>query len=510
MAAAAAPRPPSIQPHNRPTVLVPAEELQSHGNWFALSTREKQNFFHHDEGEYALPGHPLMPVVERIALRVPECIAPNALALAGMICLLLAQCVANFVGTGFVCPSTCEPVANFVCLLLVGGYCVLRSVTSIHARRIKNKSNVGLLVTTAADAAAPCFLVPTLCINVGIVDAQTQWHAVQATQLLFLFIHLWELRNDSCCGIRWLFPGPAAIVPVFALGRLLLLAVKGSVGLDSVATVTAPWRAIADGVMTAVHSTQLFGPFELSTWIHPWDSQSFSRDTLSSFVTLYILSIVMVAVAALRPWPETVHDASGAQCCVLIVILHRIVLFALADDGLGRGSFSILTAIEDGLVIGLLITEGELCRMALRRRRPWRIAFLCAGCSMLQGVTVITSAAYHVTVFADLCRYARLPMLTPARNVYIDGVWDQDGCEVILKAAAKLGNRLVVGVLSAEDAERRGQRTELGLMERCLKIRQQKCVVQIIANAPCRVNVDFLNHHQIHVVAGQDDRCADD
>ena len=55
---------------------------------------------------------------------------------------------------------------------------------------------------------------------------------------------------------------------------------------------------------------------------------------------------------------------------------------------------------------------------------------------------------YYIAVFADLCAYLNMPLMTVCRNVYCDGVYDlcHIGHKTLFRNALMFGNRLFVGV----------------------------------------------------------------
>jgi cytidyltransferase-like protein len=111
---------------------------------------------------------------------------------------------------------------------------------------------------------------------------------------------------------------------------------------------------------------------------------------------------------------------------------------------------------------------------------------------------------YYIAVFADLCAYLNMPLLTTCRNVYCDGVYDlcHIGHKNLFQKALQYGNRLYVGVVGDADAMAYKRPPIMTSSERCAEVEACKAVTKVIPNAPCfGLTRAFLDDHQIHVVA---------
>jgi len=126
-------------------------------------------------------------------------------------------------------------------------------------------------------------------------------------------------------------------------------------------------------------------------------------------------------------------------------------------------------------------------------------------CAVLSHSTIISLVIiYYIAVFADLCSYLNMPLMTVCRNVYCDGVYDlcHIGHKRAFKNALQFGNRLFVGVVNDEDSSNYKRPPIMTHTERCDEVEACKSVTKVIPNAPCfGISAEFINKHQIHIVA---------
>ncbi|MFF7173003.1 adenylyltransferase/cytidyltransferase family protein [Streptomyces pseudovenezuelae] len=101
--------------------------------------------------------------------------------------------------------------------------------------------------------------------------------------------------------------------------------------------------------------------------------------------------------------------------------------------------------------------------------------------------------------------------MTERGNVYVDMVGDlfHPGHVALLRAARAFGERLIVGVLSDEDAAAYKRRPIMTLAERVVVIEACRYVDVVLPGAPYRVTNEFLDRHGIDVVVHGDDLTAD-
>ena len=130
---------------------------------------------------------------------------------------------------------------------------------------------------------------------------------------------------------------------------------------------------------------------------------------------------------------------------------------------------------------------------------------LMSICAILpHPVALCCVLTYYIAIFADLCSYLNMPLLTTCRNVYCDGIYDlcHIGHKTCFKNALRHGNRLFVGVVGDKDASSYKRPPVMTHDERCLEVEACKSVTKVIRNAPCfGLTQEFLDEHQIHIVA---------
>jgi cytidyltransferase-like protein len=166
-------------------------------------------------------------------------------------------------------------------------------------------------------------------------------------------------------------------------------------------------------------------------------------------------------------------------------------------------SLTVLDVICDGFFMAVLTSDITLAKMAGREIHPWVV--LMSMCAVLSHTTILALVIiYYIAVLGDLCAYMNMPLMTVCRNVYCDGVYDlcHIGHKILFKRALGFGNRLFVGVVGDEDASAYKRPPIMTAAERCAEVDGCKSVTKVISNAPCfGLTQDFLDEHQIHVVA---------
>merc|ERR1719247_1940190 len=101
-------------------------------------------------------------------------------------------------------------------------------------------------------------------------------------------------------------------------------------------------------------------------------------------------------------------------------------------------------------------------------------------------MTMTLVVIYYFTVFADICHFMNLPLMSTCRNVYCDGVYDlcHIGHKNVFKNALKFGNRLFVGVCNDEECSVYKRPPIMNHEERCREVEACKHVTKVIPNAP--------------------------
>ena len=199
----------------------------------------------------------------------------------------------------------------------------------------------------------------------------------------------------------------------------------------------------------------------------------------------------------LTSWLQTEAQAAAAERAA------KCAAGAAAVEQSAAAALSLMDVLLDGLFLAMLTTDVALSKMGRRGLHPWMVVMsvACASSHFMAGICVVF---YYTTVFADLGHYMNLPLLTPCRNVYCDGVYDlcHIGHKNAFRNALAFGNRLFVGVCNDEDCSQYKRPPIMTHAERCAEVEACKSVTKVIPNAPCfGISKEFLDKHQIHVVA---------
>ena len=120
-------------------------------------------------------------------------------------------------------PIPCTWLAVFNIML----FFVTNSIDQRHADRVRQRTALGDLFKYCCDSCTTVFLAILTTYLFGGTSAQTQWYAVQASQLLLFTKHLSAFhRND---GLRYnVLTGPGEVL----LGIMIMLSIRGTLGLD--------------------------------------------------------------------------------------------------------------------------------------------------------------------------------------------------------------------------------------------------------------------------------------
>jgi glycerol-3-phosphate cytidylyltransferase-like family protein len=199
--------------------------------------------------------------------------------------------------------------------------------------------------------------------------------------------------------------------------------------------------------------------------------------------------------------------------------------------------------IYDGIFMTVITADICVAKMAKRELHPWIVCMAMASI-FNHFVILVLTLIYYAVVFADICHYMNLPLLSCCRNVYCDGVYDlcHIGHKNAFRRALSFGNRLFVGIMGDADCAtyvdllrlpsdwlatlflcstvphcvsfleesnslisqpaRVGRYKRPPVMshaERCAEVEACKSVTKVIPNAPCfGLTQEFLDKHRIH------------
>lgn len=412
---------------------------------------------------------------------VPEHIAPNVITLTGFVCLGQAWYITNKYGNDFPLACTWFAVINILIL-----FCT-HSVDIEHAKRIRQTSPLGDLFKYCIDCNSTVFLVivTTYCLG---GDAPLSWYAVQASQLVLFTKHLSAFHRNA--GLRYnVLTGPGEVL----ITVIILLAVRATLGLDWFLSIyeVSVHRLVKNLDMHAGVSIDsdhlIYDPSELAT---------------EAMMTFYY---AMYATAVLKTLMlEKVHGWTkfGLSACLLMRFLPAVIL-RVGTTTQSNFELTVLDVISDGFFMALLTTDVTLAKMAGREIHPWVV--LMSFCAVVSSSTILTLVfVYYTAVFADLCSYLNMPLLTVCKNVYCDGVYDlcHIGHKTLFRNALQYGNRLYVGVVGDKDASSYKRPPIMTHDERCAEVEACKSVTKVIPNSPCfGLTQEFIDAHQIHTVA---------
>jgi cytidyltransferase-like protein len=447
-----------------------------------LKTPEKFTFSHWKEEilDKSLTHNLLHPIFEYLSQHIPETVAPNVVSLFGLFALCQAWYITNLYGTNTEedYPTGCTWLAVVSILL----FFITSSIGNYHADRIRQRTALGEFFKYSCDAVATVFLsiLTTYCL--GGTQVETQWYAVQIAQLVLFLKHLSAFHRNA--GLRYnVLTGPGEVILI----AVSLLAVRATVGLDFLLEL---YEATVYRFLTspALQEKENLDKYRRDP------TQIGSEAVMYTYYAIYLVAVTK-SLLLKKPhgWSRFGLSAS---------LLMRFLPALLFQLGLPQ-QVSVADVICDGVFMAVLTSDVTLSKMAGRELHPWVV--LMSMATVLSHTTIIAlSMFYYVGVFADLCSYLNMPLLTTCRNVYCDGVYDlcHIGHKLLFQNALQNGNRLYVGVIGDNDALAYKRPPIMTHSERCAEVEACKAVTKVIPNAPCfGLTQDFLDEHQIHIVA---------
>ena len=442
---------------------------------------------------------------------IPDTVAPNLVALVGLLSLAQGWYLTNLYGILY--PTSCTWLA-VVCIVF---FFITTNLHESHATRTRQRTALGDLFKYSCDAAAVIFLsvLTTYCVltdtvsekhglspnggsgsggneddtGTSIVQSSTsieiQWYCVQISQLVLYLKHLSAFHRHA--GLRYYaLLGPGEVL----LTCIWLLVIRATVGLD--------WLLqIYDTIIHHLPSKVLFTATAAAATRDATASIDAKDAVRYTYYTIYLLSVIRTLnLKQPHGWSRF-----GLSLSLLMRIIPAFFFVFVAQPF--TQVISVTDVICDGLFMAVLTSDVMLSKMAGREVHPWVVTMsLAAG---LSHSTILTLClVYYIAVFADLCSYMNMPLLTTCRNVYCDGVYDlcHIGHKRLFQNALQYGNRLFVGVVGDEDAQNYKRPPIMSHKERCDEVMACKAVTKVIPNSPCfGLTKEFLDNHQIHVVA---------
>ena len=451
-----------------------------------LTTPEKFRFgqWKEEVRDRSLVGRFLTPLCVRLApLIIPPSLAPNVLILFGFATLGQAWYLTYQYGSIY--PTGCTWLAVFS--ILVFG--ITSFLVDPHADRIRQRTPLGTLFKYSCDCAATVFLALLTSYCLGVTTEQSQWHIVQTCQLVLLLKHLSAFSRNA--GMRYRFlSGPGEVL----LTAVSILALRAIVGME--------W-------LLHFYETLMAG-FLYSKSVEKVPAQQLEKyrrdpNIVGSeliMVMYYTVYLIAVTKALLLKKPHG-WSRFGLSASLLMRVVPALLLHVGSGTPSTTSNLQVADVVADGLFMAVLTSDIILAKMASRELHPW-VVLMSFAAVLNHGTILVLVIAYYIAVFADLCSYLNMPLLTSCRNVYCDGIYDlcHIGHKLLFQHALQFGNRLFVGVVGDEDANKYKRPPIMTAAERCAEVEACKAVTMVIPNAPCfGITKEFLDEHQIHVVA---------
>ncbi|AYU78060.1 cholinephosphate cytidylyltransferase A [Leishmania donovani] len=349
--------------------------------------------------------------------------------------------------------------ATVLAILLLVISITCGSLDGVHARRCRSATSLGDIFSRICSSMARVFMALTLLEVFQIEDVCTKWYFLLALQLI-------ELNT--------------------VLGRINASNLKK----DRVKNV-------------AYVATYCFRESELSflmvlLLIARWFYPTACRDILGvilakaqvGYNTLVVATFVSIALLKMKKLYKGI---------ILLCLAARVLpLFYL----LPLSQYSLLSVIGDAMIVGLLSIEVYVSHLAQRRIHA-AVFFLCLGSLLNDVLSVAGSIMYLIAMLVDLSYSLNVPLFTPVRNVFIDGVFDlcHAGHKKLMANALKFGNRLIVGVCGDEECASYKRPPIMTTEERINEVRLCKYVSEVIPNSPVTgITAEMIRYYNIHVV----------
>lgn len=412
---------------------------------------------------------------------IPDTVAPNCITLAGFLSLGHAWYLTNLYGEEY--PTCCTWFAVVSILL----FWILISVESFHTDRIRQRTALGELFKYNCTSSATVFLVLLTTYCLGGTAVETQWNAVQASQLVLFVKHLSAFHRNA--GIRYnVLTGPGEVI----LFCVLLLSIRGTLGLDWLLRVYE--NTIRHMIRYLLNLDHPRMPEETMEKYLDDPSAMGSEVVMCFYYAMYVLAVTKTLLL------QSPHGWSrfGLSTSLLMRIVPAVLIHFGVDS-----KITVVDVVCDGFFMAVLTSDVTLAKMAGREIHPW-VVLMSMAAVLSHTVILALVLIYYIAVFSDLCFYMNMPLISTCRNVYCDGVYDlcHVGHKVLFQNALAFGNRLYVGVVGDEDANNYKRPPIMTHAERCAEVQACKAVTKVIPNAPCfGLTREFLDQHQIHVVA---------
>lgn len=333
------------------------------------------------------------PLFEYLAYKyIPDNVAPNVITLSGFLILGHAWYLTNLYGDLY--PTACTWFAVFSILL----FWVTSSVEGFHTDRIRQRTALGELFKYSCTSCATVFLVLLTTYCLGGTAVETQWNAVQASQLILFYKHLSAFHRNA--GLRYsVLTGPGEVI----ITCVCLLSLRGTLGLDWLLTVYE--STIRKVIQYIINHNERAPEEKLEKYMED-PSAAGSEIVKALYYLMYVLAVTKTLLL------KEPHGWSrfGLSVCLLMRIVPAILLHFGVES-----SLKVVDVVCDGFFMAVLTSDVTLAKMAGREIHPWVI--LMSTAAVLSHTVILTLCfAYYVAIFADLSFYMNMPLFSNSRN----------------------------------------------------------------------------------------------
>lgn len=423
----------------------------------------------------------LTPVWRLLAHIVPPDIAPNALSLSGLVCLLQA-CYVNYYYVDSH-PQQCAAVSAVLIFL----FWTLDALDSVHARNIGGPTSLTVFFDSMCSSVGTVFLTLVVCRSMSVAGHLSLWYAVQASQLVLLNKHLSGVVRHV---VRYaVFNGPGELLSTI-VGILLLRAMFD-----------------LDVIFSFIQSTaiRLATTMELSHQERALAPQNAEQVLRGVYIALLLITVLRVALLPAK------HNHTRLR--LLLCLTYRAVPLGLMS--IFGSDITLIQVICDGLFMSVVTSDVLLSRMSSRQVHGW-VVMMGMASLVSTFISLICFAFYVVKTLHEIASYSQESLLSANINVYCDGVYDlcHLGHMRAYRNALAHGTRLFVGVCSDEDVMVYKRAPIMSMEERIAIVSSCKFVSKVIPRAPCTkgaLTEEFMRKHNIHIVcAGKEYDREDD
>lgn len=342
-------------------------------------------------------------------------------------------------------------------LMLVSITC--GSVDGVHAKRCRSATSLGDIFSRVCSSMSRIFMALTMLEVFQIEDVGMKWYFLLTLQLIELNTVLGRINASNLKKHR----------------------VKN-------------WAYVA---------TYCFRDSELSfcmvallamRWLLPFWSHVVLTTVINyakvGYATLVVVTFANVALLRIKKRYKSI-----VLLCLAARVLPVFYLLPLSQ-------YNLLSVVGDAMIVGLLSIEIYVSHLAARRIHA-AVFFLCLGSLLNDVLSVAGSILYIIGVFVDLSYSLNVPLFTPVRNVFIDGVFDlcHAGHKRMMAAALQFGNRLIVGVCGDAECSTYKRPPIMTLEERVNEVALCKYVSEVVPNSPVSgITEAMIQYYHIHVV----------